>query len=142
MNALGLTNPSAEDLRAIPAQDIQSIITETMSDAFHHVRDGYVFPDNVGLSFAKGVHNKVPTLFGYNADEGTLFFPGDPQPTVWLPDVKAGNKAEISSHLEEAFPTQAKKIVNLYNLDNDFNAGGTQMTVSYTHLTLPTTPYV
>ena len=125
--ALGLTNPSADELRAIPAQDVQNVITEKMSDAFHHIRDGYVFPDNVGLSFAKGVHNKVPTLFGYNADEGTLFFSGDPQPTVWLPDVKAGDRDELSLQLEKAFPAQANKIVDLYNLDKDFEAGGTQM---------------
>ena len=125
--ALGLTTPTAEDLRAIPAEELQAVITEEMSEGFHHIRDGYVFPENVGLAFAKGKYNKVPMLFGYNSDEGTLFFPTDPQPSVWLPDVKPGDKASITQALTEAFPTQAEKIVELYNLDTDFTEGGTQM---------------
>jgi len=126
-SALGLTNPSAKDLRAVPAEKLQSLITEEMSEGFHHIRDGHVFPENVGLAFAKGQYNKVPMLFGYNSDEGTLFFPTDSQPTVWLPDVTPGDKAELTAKLTEAFPTQSSKLVKLYNLDNDFITGGTQM---------------
>ncbi|MEP3889765.1 MAG: carboxylesterase family protein, partial [Hellea sp.] len=125
--ALGLTTPTAEDLRAIPAEELQAVITEEMSEGFHHIRDGYVFPENVGLAFAKGKYNKVPMLFGYNSDEGTLFFPTDPQPSVWLPDVEPGDKAALTQALTKAFPTQAEKIVGLYNLDTDFTEGGTQM---------------
>ena len=125
-NALKLETPTAEDLRAIPAEDIQSIVTEEMSEGFHHIRDGYVFPENVGLAFAKGKYNKVPMLFGYNSDEGTLFFPDDPQPTVWLPDVKPAEKAALTDKLSEAFPVNAEKLVDFYNLDTDFQTGGTQ----------------
>lgn len=125
--ALGLDSPTAEELRAIPAEKLQSIITEEMSEGFHHVRDGYVFPENVGLAFAKGAYNKVPMLFGYNSDEGTLFFPTDPQPTVWLPDVTPGEKAQLQAKLSEAFPNNASKLVDLYGLDTDFTEGGTQM---------------
>ena len=94
--ALGLDAPSAQELRAVPADKLQSIITEEMSEGFHHIRDGHVFPENVGLAFAKGDYNKVPMLFGYNADEGTLFFPDDPQPTVWLPDTQPGDEAALT----------------------------------------------
>ena len=124
--ALGLEAPTADELRAVPAEKLQSIITEEMSEGFHHIRDGYVFPENVGIAFRKGSFNKVPMLFGYNSDEGTLFFPDDPQPTVWLPDVQPGDKAALTSKMSEAFPTQAEKLVSLYNLDTDFQTGGTQ----------------
>lgn len=125
--ALGIEFPTAEALRAVPAEDLQAIITEEMSEGFHHIKDGYVFPENVGLAFATGKYNKVPMLFGYNSDEGTLFFPTDPQPSVWLPDVMPGDKASLTKALTEAFPTQAEKIVELYNLDTDFTKSGTQM---------------
>jgi len=125
--ALGLTSPTAQELRAVPAEKLQSLITEDMSEGFHHVRDGYVFPENVGLAFAKGRYNKVPMLFGYNSDEGTLFFPDDPQPSVWLPDVIPGDKAALETKLSEAFPKNAETLVNIYNLETDFTTGGTQM---------------
>ena len=124
--ALGLKNPTAKDLRAIPAEKIQSVVTEKMSEGFHHVRDGYVFPENVGLSFSKNKYNKVPMLFGYNSDEGTLFFPDDEQPTIWIPDLTPGSKKELSTKLKEFFPANHKKLIDLYNLDEDFILGGTQ----------------
>ena len=126
-DALGLKAPTAQQLRAIPAQDLQDIVTEKMSEGFHHIRDGYVFPENVGIAFSKGEYNKVPMLFGYNSDEGTLFFPNDPQPTVWLPDTMPGTAAELTAQLSRAFPTHAANLVNLYKLDSDFTEGGTQM---------------
>jgi len=126
-DALGLDAPTAAELRAIPAQELQDVITEEMSEGFHHIRDGYVFPENVGLAFAKGSYNKVPMLFGYNSDEGTLFFPSDPQPTVWLPDTKTGSEAELTAQLSKAFPTQASQLVDMYDLDSNFTDGGTQM---------------
>ena len=124
--ALGLKNPTAKDLRAIPAEKIQSVVTEKMSEGFHHVRDGYVFPENVGLSFSKNKYNKVPMLFGYNSDEGTLFFPDDEQPTIWIPDLTPGSKKELSTKLREFFPANHEKLIDLYNLDEEFTLGGTQ----------------
>ncbi len=124
--ALGLKNPTAKDLRAIPAEKIQSVVTEKMSEGFHHVRDGYVFPENVGLSFSKNKYNKVPMLFGYNSDEGTLFFPDDEQPTIWIPDLTPGSKKELSTKLKEFFPVNYEKLIDLYKLDEDFTLGGTQ----------------
>ena len=124
--ALGLKNPTAKDLRAISAEKIQSVVTEKMSEGFHHVRDGYVFPENVGLSFSKNKYNKVPMLFGYNSDEGTLFFPDDEQPTIWIPDLTPGSKKELSTKLKEFFPVNHEKLIDLYKLDEDFTLGGTQ----------------
>lgn len=125
--ALGLDNPSAADLRAIDAQIILEKTPIDAYDAFHHQRDGHVFPKNVGLAFRDGDINAVPYLTGYNADEGTLFFPEDPQPSVWIEDLEAGTRAEISAKLTEAFPSQAENLVELYALDKDFTAGGEHM---------------
>ena len=125
--ALGLEAPTAAELRAIPAKDVQNIITEEMSEGFHHIRDGHVFPENVGIAFAKGEFNKVPMLFGYNSDEGTLFFPDDPQPTVWLPNTNPGTASDLTTQLFQAFPNEASNLVSLYDLDTDFQNGGTQM---------------
>lgn len=125
--ALGLENPSASDLRALPAADIQAVITEDMSEGFHHVRDGVVFPMNVGHAFQTGQINSVPMMAGYNADEGTLFFPTDQQPSVWLETMAPGPRDALISKLREPYPTQAETLVDLYGLDTDFVAGGTQM---------------
>lgn len=126
-DALGLTDPNAEALRAIPAEDIQAVITEEMSEGFHHIQDGVVFPLNVGTAFASGAINAVPMLAGYNADEGTLFFPDDPQPTVWLNDLEPGDRDQLISRLRGPFPTQAETLIDLYDLDADYIEGGTQM---------------
>jgi len=125
--AAGLDNPSAAELRAVPAAEFLAKTPKDAYDAFHHQRDGYVFPKNVGLAFRDGDINAVPYLTGYNADEGTLFFPNDPQPTVWLQDTKPGTTEELTAKLSEVFPTQAAKIVDLYALDSEFTTGGTQM---------------
>jgi len=127
VEALGLNNPTAAELRALPAATVQNAITMDMSEGFHHIRDGYVFPDNVGIAFKNGTINAVPVMFGYNADEATLFFPDDPQPTVWLPDLAPGDKAALAARLSTPYSKAAEHLVELYNLDNDFANGGTQM---------------
>ena len=118
--ALGLDNPSAQDLRALDAQSLINIVTEDISDGFHHNRDGVVFPDNVGLAFTKGSYNKVPTIFGYNADEGSLFYPTDQEPTVWMEDFpKDGTRSEQIAALSEHYPQNAEMLIDLYKLDGD-----------------------
>ena len=52
--SLGLNAPTAEQLRALPAGDILDAVTPQMYDAFHHVTDGHVFPQSVGLAFKMG----------------------------------------------------------------------------------------
>lgn len=126
-DALGLENPSAADLRAVPADDIYAVLTEEMADTFHHNRDGVVFPENVGLAFETGIINAVPMMAGYNADEGTLFFPDDPQPSVWLEDLEPADRATLIDQLSDAYPENAAAIVDAYNLDTDFMAGGEAM---------------
>jgi len=65
-------------------------------------------------------------MTGYNSDEGTLFFPDDPQPSVWESDMPRGG-AEMLASLDQHYPGQGAALATLYDLDNDFMNGGTQM---------------
>ncbi len=126
-SAIGLSNPSAEDLRNVSAKQINDSVNEEMAWAFHHIRDGVVFPKNVGHAFQDNDYYAVPTLFGYNSDEATVFFPGDENPTVWTKDVpKEGRSAQIAA-LRPHYDKNAEKLIDIYSLDMDFTTGGEQM---------------
>jgi para-nitrobenzyl esterase len=125
-DALGLTDPTAADLRAVSATEIMAKLPEKADEAFHHIRDGYVFPKNVGHAFRDGDINAVPMIAGYNSDEGTLFFPDDPQPSVWEDDMPQGG-AKMVAALNKHYPDQGQQLAALYNLDANFMDGGTQM---------------
>ncbi len=125
-DALGLSSPSAADLRSIPAEKIMANLPEKADEAFHHIRDGYVFPKNVGHAFRDGDINAVPFLTGYNSDEGTLFFPDDPQPSVWEDDMPRSGPDMIAS-LNTHYPGRGEALAELYALNEDFTEGGTQM---------------
>lgn len=124
--AVGLSNPTAAELRAVPARDIMAKLPERSDEAFHHIRDGYVFPKNVGHAFRDGDIYAVPFLTGYNSDEGTLFFPDDSQPSVWDDDMPRGG-TEMIDALNENYPGQGAALAEAYGLNADFIAGGTQM---------------
>ncbi len=124
--SVGLSNPTAEELRAVPASEIMAKLPEKADEAFHHVRDGYVFPKNVGHAFRDGDIHAVPMITGYNSDEGTLFFPDDQQPSVWEPDMPQSGAAMIAK-LDTHYPDQGETLTALYGLNDDFIAGGTQM---------------
>ncbi len=124
--SLGLDAPSASDLRAVDAKEIMSKLPEKTDEAFHHIRDGFVFPKNVGHAFQDGDINLVPFMTGYNSDEGTLFFPDDPQPSVWETDMPQSG-AEMIEVLNKHYPGQGEKIAALYGLESDFMVGGMDM---------------
>jgi para-nitrobenzyl esterase len=124
--SVGLDAPTADALRAVPAETIMANLPEKSDESFHHIRDGYVFPKNVGHAFRDGEINAVPFLTGYNSDEGTLFFPDDPQPSVWEPDMPQGGPEMIAA-LNTHYPGQGETLAQLYDLNTDFVAGGTQM---------------
>lgn len=125
--ALGLDAPSADQLRAIPAQDIVDAVTLEIADGFHHVRDGLVFPQNVGVAFKRGTVNAVPVMFGYNTDEATLFFPDDPEPTVWVEGLPREGRQDQIDTLAHHFGETSAQLVDLYGLDRDFETGGMAM---------------
>jgi para-nitrobenzyl esterase len=125
--SVGLSEPSASDLRAIPAKQIMENLPENSDEAFHHIRDGYVFPKIVGEAFRTGEINSVPFIAGYNADEATLFFPDDPEPSVWIEGFPRQDPETQIAKLNKVYPEQGKTLQALYNLDEDFVEGGTQM---------------
>lgn len=124
--ALDLNNPTAAELRAVPATDIMTKLPEKADEAFHHIRDGYVFPKNVGHAFRDGDINSVPLMTGYNSDEGTLFFPDDAQPSLWIKEFPEAHDDRIDA-LNEHYPNQGAVLADAYGLNTDFVAGGTQM---------------
>ncbi len=128
-SALGLSDATADELRNIPADQIVSATTNDMMDAFHHIRDGVVFPKNVGIAFQDGDFHAVPLLIGYNSDEATVFFPNDPEPSVWIEGLPTeGREAQLNA-LRPHYGEQSETIIDLYGLDNPetYEAGGTQM---------------
>lgn len=125
--SVGLSNPNAAELRNISAAKIMANLPENADEAFHHIRDGYVFPKNVGEAFRTGDINAVPFIAGYNADEATLFFPDDPEPSVWIEDFPRENAQAQIAQLNEAYPGQGEKLLSLYQLDSNFVEAGTQM---------------
>jgi len=117
LRVLGLENPSAKDLRNLDAQDVIDAVTYEIADGFHHVRDGVVFPKNVGIAFQDGDYYTVPTLFGYNSDESTVFFPDDPNPTIWTKEVPVTGRAAQINALKPHFGLASERLVDLYGLD-------------------------
>ena len=59
---------SLEALRNIPADSLMKI-----RGSFGPIIDGYVLPEKVSDIFAQDKQNDVPTLTGWNANEGTAF---------------------------------------------------------------------
>ncbi len=125
--SLGLDTPTADELRAVPAADIIAKLPEKADEAFHHIRDGYVFPKNVGHAFQSGDFNAVPLISGYNADEASLFFPDDPEPSVWIEGLNREDLDKQRGQLEATYPGQGSALQKLYNLDMSFTKGGQDM---------------
>jgi para-nitrobenzyl esterase len=126
-SSVGLEAPSAAELRSVPADTIMENLPEKSDEAFHHIRDGYVFPLNVGHAFQNGQINSVPLMIGFNADEATLFFPDDPEPSVWLEGLPTDDATAQVERLDTAYAGQGELIQKLYSLDTNFVEGGTQM---------------
>ena len=127
--ALSLTRPTASELRAIPAEAIVNASDLTMADGFNHVRDGVVFPGNVGGQFINGAINAVPIMIGYNTDDASLFFPNDPEPSVWIEDMPREGRSDQLEVLKPHYGSSAQALIDLYGLENPdtFDIGGTQM---------------
>ena len=128
-DALGLEDPSAEDLRAVPADRIVRATTEKMTDAFHHIRDGVVFPKNVGIAVQDGSFQSVPLMIGYNSDEATVFFPNDPEPSVWIEGFPTQDREKQLAALAPHYGEASEPLIDLYGLDDPdtYETGGTQM---------------
>lgn len=71
--AQALEAKSLAELRAKPAADILAAVSKAPITYGFGVVDGYVVPEHPADLYAKGKHNDVPFLGGWNADEGSLF---------------------------------------------------------------------
>lgn len=101
-----------------------------MRTSFHHNQDGYVFPYNVGEHFRTGRFTSVPTLFGYNHDEASLFYSTDPQPSIWIKSLARTGRQRQFEHLALHYGDQAAEtLINSYGLDQpgNFDMGGSAM---------------
>lgn len=125
--SVGLNTPTAAELRAVPAEMIMANLPEKADEAFHHIRDGYVFPKNVGHAFREGDINAVPFMTGYNADEASLFFPDDPEPSVWIEGLEREDADLQRTMLDAAYPNQGGALQSLYSLTDHFDMGGMDM---------------
>ena len=75
--ASSFTDASLGALRAKSAKEVLDAATST---GFPAIVDGWVLPQDVTTTFAKGAQNDVPTILGYNADEATALYPFVPTP--------------------------------------------------------------
>jgi para-nitrobenzyl esterase len=79
------TDPIAA-LRALSAEKIlegfKPVMMGPLGNRFPPVIDGWVLPDDVMTIFDQGRLNIVPLIAGANADEGSIFIPAAPFPTV------------------------------------------------------------
>ncbi|MBK6651361.1 MAG: carboxylesterase family protein [Betaproteobacteria bacterium] len=73
MLAQALEAKSVADLRAKTAAEISVAVGRAPITYGFGVVDGYVVPEHPANLYAKGKHNDLPFLGGWNADEGTLF---------------------------------------------------------------------
>ncbi|MEM9667837.1 MAG: carboxylesterase family protein [Pseudomonadota bacterium] len=108
---------SAAELRTLPAESILSRIPEVREFERYFLPnvDGYVLPDLIGRAIADGDALSVPILAGYNADEGTLFFPGMQTPTVLNYGPFPIDHTERMDQLERIFGSEdADTLANLY----------------------------
>jgi para-nitrobenzyl esterase len=72
MQALFHAN-SIADLRKVPAKDIQAAPVLDDDDMGWVTLDGYAMPDTVDHIFAQSRQNDVPTIIGFNSNEGATF---------------------------------------------------------------------
>ncbi len=71
------------------------------------VLDGWNIPDKPSVLLESGKFNKVPTILGANADEGTLFFQ--------LAGTKIADDMELVTFAEELVPGHGQEVAALYS---------------------------
>ncbi len=119
-DGLADADASAAELRAIPATDIIAHIpnkTHLGGYALPTV-DGVVIPKLIGQAIGDGSIHNVPILAGYNADEGTLFYPSIQKPTVLEPEFPDALEDRLTLLNEIYGEADAAALVSLYGLDD------------------------
>jgi len=99
-------------LRNIPADTLQKI-----AGSFNPNIDGYVLPERLSKIFAEGKQNDVPTLTGWNANEGTAFSIYSKLPTA----------KQFREMARKTFGNKAKQFLAYYPAKTDKQAKESQM---------------
>lgn len=116
---LATVDADATALRAIPAADIIANVSKARRNGvvFLPVADGKVFPLTMGEAIAEHQVADIPTIIGYNTDEGSLFY-------TWMQGPIRGSyalpkdPAKRLEALRAMYGEGAKTIINEYRLDN------------------------
>ncbi len=111
-NEAGISDLSAA--RSLPADSLMKLLGNQFSPA----QDGYVLPKPVNELMSEGQYNDVPTLLGWNADEGLMF--GPPQPA----------EAYRSSVMEQYGEEQTELLLHMYPASTDAVAAESQKRLS------------
>ena len=109
---------TADRLRAIPSGAIidRVLVRQDLVKYFLPTVDGDVLPLPIGEAIRDGGANRVPVLAGYNADEGTLFYPDRKSPTALLPNI-SGSLDQREAMLEGVFGVNSSKALQaLYGM--------------------------
>ncbi len=92
-------------LRAMPAAAVNELRNFSTSATV----DGYVFPQDVLMTFRAGKQNDVPMLIGSNADEGSIF-------------TRETTMASVRQDAERQFGADAATFLKLYPFTTDTEA--------------------
>jgi para-nitrobenzyl esterase len=103
---------SLEQLRKLPADTIQKV-----AGPFNPNIDGYVLPEKVSKIFAEGKQNDVPTLTGWNVDEGTAF-------SIFS---KPTTTAEFKKRAKQVFGDESGQLLKYYPAQTDKEAQQSQI---------------
>ncbi|MEO1407921.1 MAG: carboxylesterase family protein, partial [Pseudomonadota bacterium] len=113
---------SAAELRTLPADVILSRIPEAQDFTGYFLPnvDGHVLPRLIGETIDDGSALSVPILAGFNADEGTLFYPYFKTPTVLIRGPFPEDQAERLAKLDTEYSSEpAAQLTELYGLGNE-----------------------
>ncbi|MBY9067932.1 carboxylesterase family protein [Hyphomonas sp. WL0036] len=121
----------AADLRAISASAIiaRAEARPDLTPYFLPVVDGRILPRSIGAAFRDGETPAVPMIAGYNADEGSLFYPAIHSPTVLRPGI-AGTLPEREAAMAGVFglnPAKALQALYGMNTEESWDKGATDM---------------
>lgn len=102
---------SLEQLRKIPADSLQKL-----AGSFNPNIDGYVLPERIEKIFSEGKQNDVPTLTGWNMDEGTAF-------SIFS---KSMNAAQFRAMAKRVYGDEANTFLTYYPANSDQEAHHSQ----------------
>jgi len=108
---------SLSELRAMPWQDLithSNAPADAVPFTFRPILDGYFLTEDETSAFAHETRNDVPTITGWNADEGGA----SPQPKI--------TAAEFTRQARERFGNKSDEFLKLYPAGSDLQAAESQ----------------